>query len=143
MVVRALGLLFITLEMQLPPLAHAVPLATGAIVLLAGMYQFSTWKAHYLARCRTPWPGDKVVAATAIDAWRYGLRLGMHCIGSCVGLTAILLVAGVMDLRAMVVVTGAISLERLARHGQCAARAIGTVSISAGLFLVVRAAWLG
>jgi hypothetical protein len=42
---------------------------------------------------------------------------------------AILLVVGVMDLRAMATVAAAITLERLAPAGERVARAIGAVSI--------------
>ena len=52
-------------------------------------------------------------------------RLGLHCGLSCANLTAILLVIGVMDLRAMAVVTAAITAERLAPTGEPAARVIG------------------
>jgi predicted metal-binding membrane protein len=79
--------------------------------------------------------------ADAASAWRYGLRLGLHCNGCVAGLTAILPVIGVMDLRAMAVVTAAITVERLAPAGQCVARAIGAVVVMAGL--IARAAGLG
>jgi predicted metal-binding membrane protein len=48
-------------------------------------------------------------------------------------------VVGVMDLRAMILVTVAITLERLARAGERVARVTGAVAIGAGLVLVVRA----
>jgi predicted metal-binding membrane protein len=51
----------------------------------------------------------------------------------------ILLVIGVMDLRAMTLVTAAITVERLAPAGERVARAIGTVVVGAGLVLIVRA----
>jgi predicted metal-binding membrane protein len=50
----------------------------------------------------------------------------------------ILLVLGVMDLRAMAVVTAAITLERFAPTGHVVARAIGGVIIAAGLFLMIQ-----
>ena len=81
--------------------------------------------------------------ADAGTAWRYGLRLGLHCGYCCAGLTAILLVIGVMDLRAMAVVTAAITAERLAPAGERVARAIGAVAVLAGLFLIARASGLG
>ncbi len=56
---------------------------------------------------------------------------------------AILLVIGVMDLRAMAVVTAAITAERLAPAGRRVARAIGAAVIGAGLFLIARAVGLG
>ena len=55
----------------------------------------------------------------------------------------VLLVIGVTDLRAMVVVAAAITAERLAPAGQHVARAIGVVAVGAGLFLIARAAGLG
>jgi predicted metal-binding membrane protein len=78
------------------------------------------------------------VPADVGTAWRYGVRLGLQCGCCCGSLTAILLVVGVMDLRAMAVVTAAISAERLAPAGDRVARAIGVVVIGAGLFLITR-----
>jgi predicted metal-binding membrane protein len=52
---------------------------------------------------------------------------------------AILLVIGVMDLRAMTVVTAAITIERFASNGQRAARAIGAIGVGAGLFMIALA----
>jgi predicted metal-binding membrane protein len=48
----ALGIALAALEMQLPALARAVPIAVGVVVLIAGALQFSAWKAHHLACCR-------------------------------------------------------------------------------------------
>jgi predicted metal-binding membrane protein len=56
---------------------------------------------------------------------------------------AALLVVGVMDLSAMAVATAAITAERLARNGRCAARIVGAVGIAVGLALLVRAAGAG
>jgi predicted metal-binding membrane protein len=53
---------------------------------------------------------------------------------------AVLLVVGVMDLRAMGLVTAAITLERLAPSGARIARAIGIVIVGAGMVLIVKAA---
>ena len=75
-------------------------------------------------------------------AWRHGLRLGLHCSHCCAGLIVILLVIGVMDLRAMAAVTAAITVERLAPAGERIARVIGAVVVVAGLFLIARAAGL-
>jgi predicted metal-binding membrane protein len=133
-----LGVALTSLEMQLPVLARAVPMAVGLIVLSAGALQFTAWKAHYLACCRQAWR-----SANASTPWRYGLRLGLHCSYCCAGLTAILLAIGVMDLRAMAVVTAAITVERLGPDGERVARIIGVVVVAAGLFLIARAAGLG
>jgi len=56
---------------------------------------------------------------------------------------AILLCIGVMDLRAMVVVAAAITVERVAPAGERFARGTGVVFVGAGLCLFARAAGLG
>lgn len=50
-VVGPLGIAPAAVEMQLPALARAVPIAVGVVVLIAGTRQFTAWKAHHLA-CR-------------------------------------------------------------------------------------------
>ncbi|WP_199026693.1 DUF2182 domain-containing protein [Ralstonia sp. ASV6] len=134
----ALGTVLVTLQMRWPMLARAVPVAAGIAVLGAGVLQFSVWKAHLLARCREA-GASCVLPANARTAWRQGMRLGLHCCGSCAGLTTILFVVGVMDLCAMVVVTIAITLERFASSGVQVARAVGVIATSVGLCLIARA----
>jgi predicted metal-binding membrane protein len=138
-----LGLVLAAVEMQQPALALAVPIAAGVVVLIAGTLQFTTWKARQLACCREAPGRGRTVPADAGTAFRHGLRLGLHCAYCCAGLTAILLVVGVMDLRAMAAVTGAITVERLAPAGERVARAIGAVIVGVGLFLIARAAGPG
>ena len=80
-----------------------------------------------------------MLRSDASTAWRQGLRFGFHCSYCCAGLMAILLVIGVMDLRAMAIVGGAITVERLAPNGERVARIIGVIVVAAGLFLIARA----
>ena len=143
MAVFPLGATLAELEMQQPTLARAVPIAAGVVVLIAGALQFSPWKARHLACCRRYPPSLARWSARAGEAWRHGLRLGLHCSYCCAGLMAILLVIGVMDLRVMAVMAAAITVERLAPAGERVARAIGAVVVGAGLFLIARAAGLG
>jgi len=138
-----LGFAIAAAEMQWPALARAVPIGGGVVVLLAGLLQFTTWKAGQLACCKAA-PGRSVALQVNLaTAWRHGVRLGFHCALCCIGPMAILMVVGVMDLRAMAAVTAAITIERLAPAGERAARAVGAVTVGAGLFLVVRAVGLG
>jgi predicted metal-binding membrane protein len=137
------GVALAAVEMQLPALARAVPIAVGVVVLIAGALQFTAWKAHHLACCREAPGRGRTLPADAGTAWRHGLCLGHHCSYCCAGLTVILLVIGVMDLRTMAVVAAAITFERLAPAGEYVARAIGAVVVVAGFFLIARAAGLG
>ena len=138
-----LGVALAAIEMQQPALARAVPIAVGVVVLLAGALQFTASKARQLACCRETPAHGSTLPADAGMAWLHGLRLGLHCIHCCAGPTAILLVIGVMDLRAMAVAAAAITIERLAPAAHRVARAIGVVVGGAGLFLIARAAALG
>jgi predicted metal-binding membrane protein len=143
MAVFVLGVALAEVEMERPALARAVPFAMGVAAVIAGSFQFTPWKARELACCREAPGRGRTLPADAATAWRHGLRLGLRCSYCCAGLTAILLVLGVMDLRAMAVVGAAITLERLAPAGERVARAIGAVVVGAGLFLIARATGLG
>ena len=135
-----IGIAAAAIEMEQPALSRAVPMASGLVVLLAGAVQFTAWKGRHLASCRESPGRDCMLPARAGTAWRQGLRFGLHCGLSCANLTAILLVVGVMDLRAMLAVTAAITAERLAPAREQVARSIGLVIIGAGLTLIARAA---
>jgi predicted metal-binding membrane protein len=137
-----LGIALAAIQMQLPALARAVPIAAGAVVLIAGSIQLTAWKARHLASCRESPGRGRTLPAGARTAWRHGVRLGLHCSYCCAGLMAILLVIGVMDLRAMAVVAAAITLERLAPAGERVARASGVVAVAVGVLLIARAAGL-
>ena len=131
-----LGNTLTTLAMQQPTLARAMPIAVGVVVLIAGVYQLTAWKARELASCRAKPGRGRALPADPGTAWRYGFRLGLHCSRCCVGLMAILLIIGVMDLRVMAAVAAAITIERLAPAAERVARATGVVVVGAGLFLI-------
>jgi predicted metal-binding membrane protein len=143
MAVFPLGVVLAAVEMEQPSVARAVPIVVGGVVMIAGALQLTAWKAHHLACCRAAPGRGGTLPADAGTAWRHGLRLGLHCSYCCGGLMATLLVMGVMDFRAMAVVTAAITAERLAPAGERVARAIGAVVVGAGFLLVARAAGLG
>ena len=154
-----LGVGLAEVEMQYQAVSRAVPIAAGLVVVLAGVFQLSAWRSYgrkirslaVAVPCRTQNRDRKGadwsrygcdVSADVASACRFGLRLGLHCSFGCAGLTAILLVLGVMDLRAMAVVTAAITAERLAPNGDRMARVVGAVAVGAGLYLIARASGL-
>src|SRR5258706_8769193 len=91
--------------MRWPSLARAVPLASGGLLVLAGIVQLTPWKARQLGVCRSP-----MACATS---WQHGLHFGRHCAFCCSPLMAALLVLGVMDLRVMLAIAIAITIERV------------------------------
>lgn len=132
-IVVPLGLALAWLAMAMPALSRAAPLAVGLVVLLAGLLQFTAWKQHSLACCRMDAHGD------ARRAWRHGLHHGLHCVRCCAGLTLILLAWGMMDVRAMALITVAITAERWAASPLPIVRTIGATAVVAGLLMIARA----
>ncbi|HEY7191931.1 MAG TPA: DUF2182 domain-containing protein [Vicinamibacterales bacterium] len=131
------GFALTSIVMQQPAIARGVPVAIGAVVLLAGLVQFTAWKARHLAYCREV--PERALPADAGTAWQHGVRLGIECCQCCAGLMAILLVAGVMNLAAMAAVAAIIAVERVAPSGERMARAVGAVIVAGGLLLIARA----
>lgn len=120
-------------------LAHGVAFAAPMVVMLAGALQFTAWKARRLACCRAA-PGAMPTSPGSMAAGlRRGVRLGLECACCCGNLMAVSLVAGMMDLRAMVAVTLAITAERLLPAGERVARGVGLLAVGAGVLLTVHA----
>jgi predicted metal-binding membrane protein len=140
MAVFPLGVVLTEIVMQEPALARAVPISVGVVVLMAGCFQFTACKARHLACCREATGLGRTLPAGAGTAWRHGLRIGFHCSFCCAGLMAILLVIGVMNIRAMVILAAIITVERLVPDGVRVVRVIGAVVVGAALFLIARAA---
>lgn len=137
-------------HMHWPEATRAARVAAGLAVIAAGAFQFTEWKARELACCRSmpaqfarsPIGSTRLVADIA-TALRHGVRLGGHCVRSCAGLTTILLVTGVMDLRVMALVTIAITAERLLPPRWRVAQAIGCVAVVVGIAMIGRAVGSG
>jgi predicted metal-binding membrane protein len=120
---------------SVPWLAQAMPALAALVVLTAGALQFTAWKARQLACCRHSLDCG-CVAPTHRVAWRHGLRIGARCVSCCSGLTAVLLAVGVMDLLAMILVTLAISAERLVRDARVT-QTIGVALLLTGAALLL------
>jgi predicted metal-binding membrane protein len=128
----ALGVLLAEWTMQSPALSKAVPVLTAMVIWAAGASQFTSWKSRLLGCCRHSIDSARVTQPNYLGAWRHGLEIGLRCVWCCAPLTGVLLVVGVMDLRAMALVTLAICAERLLPVSIPAARAIGAILLLTG-----------
>ena len=122
-----------------PVLGRVGPTAGGVLVLIAGLAQFSRWKAQVLAGCRAPSPQVPDMRPGPLPALRTGTRLGLHCCASCIGPMAVLIAGGVMDLPLMTGVTIAITAERLLPAKARIAEATGMALAVAGILLLAQA----
>jgi len=139
-VAYAIGIAIAQAAMGSRAVSHAIPIAVGAALVIAGAWQLTPWKAACLRHCRDPL---ELVAHHLHGGIRGALRLGIHhgafCAACCWGLMLIQLALGVMDLRLMIAVAGVIAAEKLLPWGAVVARVVGVVAIVAGVALAVRA----
>jgi predicted metal-binding membrane protein len=121
-------------------MASTSALLGGAILLLAGFYQFTPVKNVCLRYCQSPvlflsryWrPG-------ATGALRMGLRHGGYCLGCCWFLMALLFVGGVMNLFWIAGIALYVAGEKLLPLGHRFSRAAGVGLIASGLMVLARA----
>jgi predicted metal-binding membrane protein len=125
-------------EMRWGTVVQWLPVAGGAVLLVAGGVQLTPWKARQLTLCREDPGCGCAPLPEAASAWRHGLRLGVRCSLCCSSLMLALLAVGMMDLAAMAAVTLAISAERLAPAPLRIARVVGAAIVAAGVLTITR-----
>lgn len=104
---------------------------SAAILLGAGLYQFSALKDACLAKCRMPL--TFFMQHWAEGPLRMGLRLGAVCLGCCWALMALGFVGGVQSIAFMGVATVLMIFEKLPDFGRYLTRPLGIALIGAGL----------
>jgi predicted metal-binding membrane protein len=115
-------------------------LVGAGILLLAGIYQLTPFKAATLTHCRNPAQAlQKTWRAGRLGALHMGWAEGLCCIGCCWALMLVLFVGGVMSLTAIALLTLAVAIEKLAPKGVLLARLGGVGLIGWGLWLLVPA----
>jgi predicted metal-binding membrane protein len=113
---------------------------TGFVLVAAGLYQFSALKYACLTRCRTPmgfllteWrPGVRGVFVT-------GLHHGIHCVGCCWALMALLFVFGTMNLAAAAGLAALVLAEKALPGGSAIARVLGVALAGWGFWILIHA----
>jgi len=112
----------------------------GAILLAAGLYQFTPAKRVCLRHCQRPvvfisshWhPG-------AGGAFRMGVEHGAYCLGCCWVLMTLLFFGGVMNVFWIAGLAVYVALEKLARFGHRLAAASGGLLAAWGVVVIIRA----
>lgn len=132
-VVFAAGATLAALSMRSTALAQAAPVAPNAVIVLAGVVQFTGWKARRIACCKSA-PLHRFIAPIGARlACLHGVRLARHCGYCCANLMLALLVFDMMDWRAMTAATLAMGAELLVPAPRLMAKAIGALMIATGL----------
>lgn len=128
------------LSRSIPSTGTGVRIAASVLVL-AGLYQLTPLKDRCLTACRTPLGflmthGGRMSTGTR-GYIEVGARHGLFCLGCCWMLMVILILMGVMNIFWMLVVAGAIFVEKTAPFGAGFARLMGAGIMATGAVLVV------
>jgi predicted metal-binding membrane protein len=124
-----------------PSLGRALP---GALLLTAGLFQFSPLKYACLTQCRSPvgfvirgWSGGR----RPWRAFTLGLRHGVFCVGCCWALMLLMMGVGGISLGWMLALAAIMFVEKAVRWGEWAVRPVGAVLALWGLALLAQ--WPG
>jgi len=109
----------------------------GAVLILAGLYEFSPLKNRCLGHCRSPleWiahhqrPGG-------FGALLMGMAHGLFCLGCCWMLMLLLFVGGVMNLLWVAVIAAVVLVQKLLPGGPITARLAGGALVVYGVYVV-------
>jgi predicted metal-binding membrane protein len=115
------------------------PYLGGAILVLAGLYQFTPLKNVCLKHCRSPlhfamhgWRDGRMGAV------RMGATHGLFCLGCCWGIMAVLFVAGLMNLGWMAALSLLIMAEKVAPRGVAIGRVVGGLFVALGVLMALQ-----
>jgi len=111
----------------------------GALLIVAGLFQWSRLKYVCLTHCRSP-------LSFLMTAWRegsrgalnMGLRHGTYCVGCCWVLMGLLFVLGVMNLLWIAALAGFVLLEKVVPAGQRLSRVTGVLLVGWGALMIAR-----
>lgn len=120
-----------------PALAARPGILAGAVLLLAGLFQFSDFKDSCLRQCRTP--GQFLARhyrRGTRAAFDIGVRHGLFCLGCCWALMLLLFALGVANLALMAPLALLMVLEKTARWGGRLVVPVGAFLITAGALSV-------
>jgi predicted metal-binding membrane protein len=114
--------------------------AGGALLILAGLYQFTPLKRACLTVCQSPLAF--VMRRWRSGSWgafRMGLEHGVYCLGCCWALMLLLFAGGVMNLAAIAALTAFVAFEKLAPLHPDSARISGALLLVVGLWMLLPA----
>lgn len=118
-------------------MASASGLFSGAIFLVAGVYQFSALKHACLTQCQSPFPFFFANwATTPRGVFKLGLRQGVYCLGCCWAMMGVMFAVGLMNVIWMAGLGVVMTIEKIGT-GRKFTHAVGVVLILAGLAFIV------
>jgi predicted metal-binding membrane protein len=124
-----------------PALAASSDVLGGAVLIAAGLYQWTPLKDACLAQCQSPLLFLQRHGGLRQDirgSLALGAKHGFYCIGCCWALMLLLFVGGVMNVAWIAAIAVLVLLEKITPGGRVLARALGSALIVAGIWLAAR-----
>ena len=122
-----------------PMMVSTSPVLGGALLIVAGIFQWTPLKNACLTHCRSPlsflmtdWRDGKY------GAFVMGLKHGAYCTGCCWFLMALLFVAGVMNIWWIAVIAVFVLLEKAAPKGLWVGKITGVLLAVWGVWMMLR-----
>ena len=115
-------------------------LIAGAVLVAAGIYQFTPLKQACLQNCRSPL--EFISSHWNSGAFRMGLRHGVYCVGCCWLVMLLLFVGGIMNLIWVAVMATFIFAEKIAPPGRWLGYGVGVALMGWGIWTLYRYAAL-
>jgi predicted metal-binding membrane protein len=125
-----------------PTMEAASDIFSGAVLIAAGLYQWTPLKDVCLRQCQAPWIFIQRHGGFRSDiagALTLGIRHGGYCIGCCWVLMALLFVGGVMNVLWIAAITILVLAEKLIPAGRTISRTAGAALLAGGLWLIAQA----
>ena len=118
-------------------------IVAGALLAVAGAFQFSSLKDKCLDKCRLPRPYlmQHYRRGTAA-AFRLGRGHGVFCLGCCWALMLIMFAVGVANLWWMALLGGVMVYEKVGRHGKRLTPVVGVALLVWAAMVVAHPGWL-
>jgi predicted metal-binding membrane protein len=120
-----------------PMMESASPRLGAALLIVAGLYQWTPLKQTCVSNCRSPAAFLTQHARPGVaGALRLGAHHGLYCVGCCWALMLLLFFGGVMNLLWIAAITIFVLLEKLAPFGAQGGRLSGALLVAAGLWVL-------
>jgi predicted metal-binding membrane protein len=120
-----------------PMMVSTSPFLGGALLIAAGIFQWTPLKNSCLASCCSPlnflmtgWREGKW------GAFVMGLKHGTYCAGCCWFLMLLLFVAGVMNVWWIAIITVLVLIEKIAPRGLMLGKIAGVLFIGWGVWMI-------
>jgi predicted metal-binding membrane protein len=127
-------------------MASASGLFSGAILIGAGVYQFSALKHACLTQCQHPFPFFFTNwKSTPRGVFRLGVKQGLYCLGCCWAMMLVMFAVGLMNVIWMAALGIVMAIEKIGT-GKRFTQGVGAILIIIGaafVFTAIMAHWPG